>query len=178
MKDLAKAVGTLHGLVHSAGISLTQPLKTLSYSDYSAIFRVNLDAAVMLSKGFRQKGVRAESGSSVVYLSSTAALKGSPALAVYGASKAGLISLARALAVELAADKIRVNCVYPGLVETDMFQTFASKLSDEQLRATLGKYPLGFGKPDDVAYAVAFLLAPSARWITGVNLVLDGGYTA
>ena len=76
--------------------------------------RINLDAAVMLSKGFRQKGVRDESGSSIVYLSSVAALKAQPSLAAYAASKGALISLARTLARELAADKVRVNCVCPG----------------------------------------------------------------
>ena len=87
----------------------------LTYADYSAILRINLDAAVMLSKGFRQKGVRDESGSAIVYLSSIVAFKAKPSLSAYAASKGALISLARTLARELAADKVRVNCVCPGL---------------------------------------------------------------
>jgi NAD(P)-dependent dehydrogenase (short-subunit alcohol dehydrogenase family) len=178
MKQIAADVGPLYGLVHSAGMVLNRPLKILSYADYSAILRINLDAAVMLSKGFRQKGVRDESGSSIVYLSSVVALKPQPALAAYAASKGALISLARTLAHELAVDRIRVNCVCPGLVQTNMVADLADTVTDEQLEKLISQYPLGIGSANDVAYAVAFLLAPAAQWITGTALVIDGGYSA
>ncbi len=178
MKAVAVEVGPLYGLVHSAGMVLNRPLRVLTYSDYSAIMRINLDAAVMLSKGFRQKGVRNESGSAIVYLSSVTAFKPKPALAAYAASKGALISLARTLARELAADKVRVNCVCPGLVQTNMVTDLSEAIPEEQIKALMSEYPLGIGSPDDVAYAVAFLLAPAARWITGTALVIDGGYSS
>ena len=178
IKTVAAEIGPLYGLVHSAGITSNRPLRVLSHVDFSAIMRINLDAAVMLSRGFRQKGVREESGSSIVYLSSVAALRAQSALAAYAASKGALISLAQTLGRELAADKIRVNCVCPGLVQTEMMSELSERLPDEQYKALLNQYPLGTGTSEDVAYAIAFLLAPAARWITGTALVIDGGYCA
>jgi NAD(P)-dependent dehydrogenase (short-subunit alcohol dehydrogenase family) len=178
MKRVATDVGPLYGLVHSAGIALTRPLRVQTYSDYSSIMRINVDAAVMLSKGFRQKGVRDESGSSIVYLSSVAAFTAQPGIAAYATSKGALISLARTLGRELAADKVRVNCVCPGHVQTDMAAQTNETLPEAQYNALMSRHALGIGTPEDVAYAIAFLLAPAAKWITGTALVIDGGYSA
>jgi NAD(P)-dependent dehydrogenase (short-subunit alcohol dehydrogenase family) len=178
LKQVATDVGPLYGLVHSAGIALTRPLKAMTYRDYSAVLRVNLDAAVMLSKGFRQKGVREESGASIVYVSSAVAFRPQPALAAYAASKGALISLAKALSRELAVDKIRVNCVCPGLVQTSIATDLKESITDDQFATLTKQYPLGIGTSLDVSYAIAFLLAPAARWITGTALVTDGGYSA
>jgi NAD(P)-dependent dehydrogenase (short-subunit alcohol dehydrogenase family) len=178
LKQVATEIGPLYGLVHSAGVALTRPLKSMTYHDYSAVLRVNLDAAVMLSKGFRQKGVREESGASIVYVSSAVAFKSQSALAAYAASKGALISLARTLARELSVDKIRVNCVCPGLVQTSIAKDLKESITDDQFATLTRQYPLGLGTPLDVSYAIAFLLAPAARWITGTALVTDGGYSA
>jgi NAD(P)-dependent dehydrogenase (short-subunit alcohol dehydrogenase family) len=178
IKAVALETGPLYGLVHSAGIVMNKPLKGLTYQNLLDIQRINVDAAIMLSKGFRQKDVYEAAGSSVVYLSSITAHKSKPALAAYAATKGALISLAKTLALELAAQKIRVNCVCPGLVRTAMVEELEEMLLPEQLEKLYAEYPLGLGQPEDVAYAIACLLAPAARWITGSALVLDGGYTS
>jgi NAD(P)-dependent dehydrogenase (short-subunit alcohol dehydrogenase family) len=178
LKTTAQTSGPLFGLVHSAGIVLNRPLKVLSYKDLAATERINLEAGVFLAKGFRQKGVCEETGSSIVFLSSVAALKGQPALSAYAATKGALISLTRTLAVELARDKVRVNCLCPGLVQTRMAADLFATVPPESVEKIHNAHPLGLGMPDDVAYATAFLLAPAARWITGSVLVLDGGYCA
>lgn len=177
MKSVADEAGPLYGLVHSAGVATNRALKGITEKDILEVQRINLNAAILLTKGFRQKSVCDPAGSSVVYLSSITAFKSKPALAVYAATKGALVSLTKTLALELLRDKIRVNCVCPGLVRTSMVEELEQILPEEQLQKLYAEYPLGLGEPDDVAYAISFLLSPAARWITGTALVLDGGYT-
>ena len=113
-----------------------------------------------------------------MFLSSVTGLTGQAGLAAYSASKGGIVALTRALAVELAGEQIRVNCVAPGMVTTEMGQGLLGMLTPEQGKALEGKHLLGFGSARDVSYAIAFLLVETARWITGSTLVVDGGYTA
>jgi NAD(P)-dependent dehydrogenase (short-subunit alcohol dehydrogenase family) len=175
MKELAARTGPLHGLVHSAGIQVTRPLRSLTAANIDATLRPNVAAALALTKGFRQKGVY-EPRASVVFLSSTAGLAGGPAQSLYSASKGALVAMARSLALELARDGINVNCVAPGTVDTGMGAREKDKLTPEQYQALAGV--LGFGTGRDVAGAVAFLLAETGRWITGTTLVVDGGLLA
>jgi NAD(P)-dependent dehydrogenase (short-subunit alcohol dehydrogenase family) len=105
-------------------------------------------------------------------------LAGKRDLSVYSASKAALSGMARSLAVELAPERIRVNCIAPAFVETGMLDELREFLPPEQFEAVEKAHPLGFGKPRDVANAIAFLVAATGRWITGTTLVLDGGYSA
>ncbi|MDX2150328.1 MAG: SDR family oxidoreductase [Bryobacteraceae bacterium] len=177
LKAAAADHGVFDGLVHCAGIRVTAPLRALSLAKAEDMMRANFLAALMLAKAYCQKGCRA-AGGSIVLLSSAAATAGAPAISGYAASKAAVEGLVRSLAVELARDGIRVNCIAPGLVKTEMAEEIWSMLTPEQLQELERAHPLGFGEPRDVAYAAAFLLADAGRWITGTTLVVDGGYLA
>jgi NAD(P)-dependent dehydrogenase (short-subunit alcohol dehydrogenase family) len=177
LKNLTSADLPLDGLVHSAGIQITIPLKAMKISDYEKLMRINATSAYALAKGFRQRGV-CRTPASLVFISSVAGLVGQTGLSAYSASKAALIGLGRTLAIELVRDGIRVNCILPGLVETEMVSELNSTITPEQLQVIIQSHPLGLGRPEDVAYAAAFLIADTGRWITGTNLVIDGGCTA
>jgi NAD(P)-dependent dehydrogenase (short-subunit alcohol dehydrogenase family) len=176
IKDLASRSGPLHGVVHSAGVYGVFPLRILTASKLEEILRVNLSAALMLAKGFRQKGCHADGGS-LVLLSSVAGLVGHAGLSAYAASKSALFGATKSLAMELAREGIRVNCVAPGLVATEMSAQVEAQTPGE-ITAVESAHPLGVGRPRDVANGIAFLLSDAARWITGATITIDGGYTA
>jgi NAD(P)-dependent dehydrogenase (short-subunit alcohol dehydrogenase family) len=177
LKRISASSGPLHGLVHSAGIIKLRPLRALTSQAVDELISINVKAALGLAKGFCQKNVRTPSGS-IVLVSSVVGLVGQAGLAAYAASKCAIVGLTRALAVELAGEHIRVNCVAPGVVTTEMGQEQLGMLTPEQRAALEAMHLLGFGSARDVSYAIAFLLAETARWITGTVLVVDGGYTA
>jgi len=177
MKEVAQRHGVLDGLVHSAGVLPTKPLRLQTASDWETAMRINVVAAGALAKGFRQRGVYSGRGS-IVLLSSVMGLAGQPGQIIYSATKGALIALARSMALELARENIRVNCVAPAVVMTGMSEELKANLTPDQFAEIEKQHPLGLGRAEDVANAVAFLLAESARWITGTTLTVDGGYTA
>jgi NAD(P)-dependent dehydrogenase (short-subunit alcohol dehydrogenase family) len=173
------AVRKIDGLVCCAGIKITVPLRAMSSEQYANIFAINVTASLEMARIVTRKNIMSGNGASIVFLSSVMGLCGQAGLTAYAASKGALISAARAMAVELAAKKVRVNCVSPGhVLNTGMSDEISSVLSEEQQKEIAQAYPLGLGQPEDVAGAVAFLLSDAARWMTGSNVVLDGGYSA
>jgi NAD(P)-dependent dehydrogenase (short-subunit alcohol dehydrogenase family) len=177
LKRIAVEAGPLHGVVHAAGVQVVRPVRVVDDATLNETMAINVNAALALIKGFRQSGVNAGNGS-IVLLSSVMGLTGQAGQSAYSASKGALISMCRSIAVELARDKLRVNCIAPGLVETNMAGRLRSLLTSDQLQAVTAMHPLGLGRPEDVAAAAVFLLSPAAAWITGTTLVVDGGYTA
>ena len=173
---LVEEVSSLNGLVLCAGKGMTSPFPFSTRDKYDEIFNVNFFAPVELFRLLVKKK-KLEKDSSVVFVSSIGGM-GSFSLGngVYGASKAALNSTMKFCARELAAKKIRVNTVNPGMVNTKLIQGGA--ISEEQHKLDMEKYPLKrYGEPQDIAYGIIYLLSDASSWVTGHSLVIDGGVT-
>lgn len=165
---------SLNGVVHSAGISRLSPVRMMTEQHLREIQAINIDAPMLLTQSILKKNLIAADGS-LVFISSIAAHIGVPGVAAYSGTKAALLAMVRCLALEVVKRRIRANCLSPALVETPLLAATESIIgSIEKERAA---YPLGFGKPEDIANATIFLLSPASRWITGTTLVMDGGLT-
>lgn len=165
---------SVDGFVHCAAVLNVLPLRSIPVSQAQAVMNANLLSAMEITRLLMRKNVNQKALKSIVFISSVASQFGAKGFSAYCASKAGLDGLMRALAVELAPD-VRVNSVLPGGVRTPMTEAmYADPVTAERLTRD---YPLGVGLPSDVINAVAFLLSEQARWITGHQLVVDGGRT-
>jgi len=169
--------GLIDGFVHSAGIEMTRPLKMLKIEHYREVFDINTISALEITKSIT-KNTNISTNASIIYISSIVGILGQPGKTAYSASKGALIAAAKCLALELAPKGIRVNTILPALVETDMSSKILASLSEEGKNNILKMHPLGFGRPIDIANSAAFLLSSAARWITGSEFLIDGGYSA
>jgi len=174
--SLVDTVGALDGVVYAAGVSPVAPVRYLKDAEITTCLDLNTMVPLLLVRDLlKQKKLNA--GASIVWLSSVASSRGTAGYAAYSASKAALEAAARCLALELAPKAMRVNCLAPGMIETGMANAAAERISTEALAVHLKDYPLGAGRPKDVAAATAFLLSEAARWITGTTLPVDGGFS-
>lgn len=164
----------LDGIVHSAGIVQLQPIKFLNIDLLNKIRTVNYDSIVMIiSKLLKKKKIN--KNSSIVFISSIAAEMGMKGNFIYSSTKAALNSTAKVFASELSSQNIRVNTIAPGQVESALTDEIAATVSEEAILSDRQKYPLGYGKPDDVANLSVFLLSDKSRWITATTITIDGG---
>jgi NAD(P)-dependent dehydrogenase (short-subunit alcohol dehydrogenase family) len=178
MSRLRADIGPIYGLCHAAGIVETRPLSSTTVAVLQAQLDVNLIAGLELARAVCRRDVMTPDGGSVLFISSVYGRVGMPGQAGYCATKGALAAAARALAIELARRQVRVNCLSPGLVLTQMTEQALGKLSPEHVEKLKAAHPLGAGQPEDVARAAVFMLAPATRWITGADLAVDGGFTA
>lgn len=170
---LADAIPQVDGIVHCAGIGHRMPAKMLTENDIDTVMRANFNGAVLLQAALlTNKKVKKDS--SIVFIASKAAEYPSPGNAVYSASKGAMISYARCLALELAPRGIRVNCICPAMVWTDLI--LQNEVTLEQLKESEKSYPLKrYGKPEDVAHLAIYLLSDASSWMTNSCIDLTGG---
>lgn len=174
---LAGRLGRLYGLVHCAGVVQTLPLASSKPERLRAMFDLNFVAGTELARAFSRRDVLDEAGGSMLWIASVYAHVGAPGQVGYCASKGAVTAAVRAMALELAPRRVRVNCLSPGMVRTEMTDSSNSRMSEENWKKIVDMHPLGTGEPADVARAAAFMLDPLNTWITGADLVVDGGYT-
>ena len=169
---LAEQVPILDGVVHCAGIGSRVLCKMLEEHDVSRVMQANFEAPVLLqAELLREKKIAKEA--SIVFIASAAATMPSVGNAIYSASKAATIAYAKCLAQELANRKIRVNCISPAMVWTDLALVGAT---EEQLREAEQNYPLKrYAQPEDIAGLAIYLLSDSSNWVTGSNYEMTGG---
>jgi NAD(P)-dependent dehydrogenase (short-subunit alcohol dehydrogenase family) len=170
-------LGYINGFLHCAGFEMTVPLQNMNVEKYNRLFLVNTISAFELARIISKKKYCSPLGGSFIFISSVMGHLGAIGKVGYCSSKSSLISGSKAMALELASKKIRVNCILPGIVETEMVQKMMAELPVEALEEIRRKHPLGFGKPEDISHLCGFLLSDHANWITGSDLIIDGGYS-
>lgn len=177
LKSVSKTLGKpINGIAHFAGVHETVPLRVTQKKNIENVMNINLYSALALLKACTNKTIFLPGGS-IVLTSSVMGLVGQAGVVSYSASKGAIIAAVKSSALEFSKNKIRVNAVVPGMVHTNMFNKLIEGIPEEQYERISSYHPLGFGEPEDVAYAVNYLLSDAARWVTGTALVVDGGYT-
>ena len=180
LHDARQELGTPYtGLVHCAGIPSVLPLRVLSNEQYEKVMKINTQAGLNLAKVFSSKqGHDLTQQGSIIYISSVYGIVGSAANVAYATSKAAVIGMTKALAIEFANKNIRVNCVAPGFIKTNMADGVNAMFDSAYADRIEAMHPLGWGEAIDIANAIAFLLSDASKWTTGAVFNIDGGFTA
>jgi 3-oxoacyl-[acyl-carrier protein] reductase len=171
ISEAEKKFGAVTVLINNAGITRDNLALRMKDEDWDSVIATNLSAVFRMSRLVMRGMMKARHGR-IINITSLVASSGNPGQANYAAAKAGVEGLTRSLAQELGSRNITVNCVAPGLIDTDMTR----ELSEAQRTAMAQRIPLNrLGQPDDIAAAVAFLAGPGASYVTGVTLHVNGG---
>nr|WP_321522384.1 SDR family oxidoreductase [uncultured Macellibacteroides sp.] len=176
IKILHLNLPALNGMVHCAGLTKTVPFQFATRDALDEVLNVNFYALAEITRS-TLKAKKMEKNGSIVFISSVSGVYCSAdASSIYSASKGAVNGLVKGMALDLAPKGIRVNCVNPGMIDTHIFE--AGAITPEQLEEDKKRYPLKrYGKPEEVAHAVIYLLSDASGWVTGSNLLIDGGYT-
>lgn len=170
--SLISAIGQLDGLVNNAGIGCPKPVEFIKLSNLESVYQTNVFASMMLTKALLKKK-RINKGGSLVFTSSISSRLNVPGNAIYASSKAAITSFMRSCAIELGEKQIRSNAVLPGMVETQLIQ---NNYTQEDMEKDKQRYALRrYGKPEEIAFAIIYLLSDASKWVTGTSLVIDGG---
>ena len=176
IQSLVEQLPVLDGVICNAGISINVPIAFIDREKIQQVLDVNTIAPILLTRQLIKKKKVAKGGSIVF----TSSISGNNTVTVahemYSASKTAITGFMRNAALDLAVKGIRCNAVHPGMINTPMVHS--GKYSEEQLQKDMENYPLHrFGEPEEVAYAMIYLLSDAAAWVTGHSLVIDGGLT-
>lgn len=174
--EMVGSLPKLDGVVSNAGIVLSLLAKFSEPKDMERIFKINTFSHInLIQQLITQK--KLNKGASIVFTSSMSGVYcGLAGGSLYGATKSAILGYTKALAIELAPRGIRVNTVHPGMIETPL--TNSTALSKELLEEDAKNYPLGrYGKPEEIAYSIVYLLSDATVWMTGSQLLIDGGYS-
>lgn len=176
VEKIVEENGKLDGFIHAAGIEVTNPVKLSKPENYESLYRVNFMSAVEIVKHLC--GIKTfNKGGSIVLIGSISGVIARKGLAAYAASKGALMSAARVMALEMAHREIRVNTISPGTILTPMMQKALDAMSEEDKKKRIEGFLLGLGQTTDISNACIYLLSEASRWITGQNLIIDGGFT-
>jgi len=176
LQTLYKGLPVIDGLVNCAGLTKVAPFPFATRDSFEEVMNVNFFAPTELTR-LLVKSKKISKKGSIVFISSVSGVYCSAvASSIYSSSKGAVNGLVKGVALDLAPKGIRVNSVNPGMIDTDIFS--GSAITQEQLNEDMKRYPLGrYGKPEEVAYAVIYLLSDASSWTTGSNILIDGGYT-
>ncbi len=171
--QLVEQCPVLNGLVNNAGRGKSKPVNFIGLQDLQDVYQTNLFGVALLTKMLLKKKKIAKEGS-IVFTSSISAYMTAAGLSIYASSKAAVAAYMRTCAIELGPKGIRANAILPGMVETKLINS--GTYTDEDKQNDLALYPLGrYGQPEDIARAMVFLLSDASAWMTGAELVVDGG---
>lgn len=167
--------GRIDILVNNAGVVHTDPLLEISEEEWDKILDINLKGAFLCSQAVAREMIKGRTKGSIIHIASIAGKVGFPQMAHYCASKGGIIELTRELALELIPNGIRVNCIGPGAIETDMLKPMTEdKTAKESL---LQAIPMGrFGRPEEIAKVAVFLASDDSSYMIGQTVFVDGGW--
>lgn len=172
VNTMVMSMSKLDGVVMCAGVANRVPCKSITQDDLDYVIKTNLEAPILLQAELLAKK-KVNNGASIVYIASRAYESPSIGNAIYSASKGAVVSYAKCLALELASRQIRVNCICPGMVWTDLV---TNVLPEEDLKVAEQNYPLKrFGTADDVANLAVYLLSDASSWMTGSVVDISGG---
>ncbi len=179
VKAASKKFGPITILVNNAGIAISGGLEEMSEADWDKIFSINVKGIFMVGRLVIPQMRKSGSGS-IINIASESAFIGFPMHPAYCASKAAVVHLSRSMAVRYAPDKIRVNSLCPGTIDTALYRGFLASLPnpEEVHQQVLDKHPLGLGQPEDISAAALFLASDNSRYMTGAPMLVDGGSTA
>ena len=176
LKEMVSKLPKLDGVVSNAGIFYSMMAKLSEKKDMEKIFEINTFSHINLIQQIMEQK-KLNKGASIVFTSSMSGVFcGAVGGSLYGATKSALAGYAKALAVELAPRGIRVNTIHPGMINTPLIHSAA--LSQDVLDEDKKNYPLGrYGEPEEVAYSIIYLLSEATKWMTGTQLLIDGGFS-